>query len=140
MTEENAMHDSGARQSFSTGAVRDTAEDKPRPDLFSPFAEERVGEWLRLGALKYSENNWAKGIPNSRCFASLRRHVMRYHQGDRTEDHLAAVLFNAMAIIHNEEMIRLGLLPAELDDMPHYLATATNGNVAQIVGELESRA
>ena len=107
---------------FPTGAIRDTAEEKPRPDLFSPFAEERVGEWLRLGALKYSEHNWAKGIPNSRCFASLRRHAMRYQQGDRSEDHLAAVIFNAMAVIHNEEMIRRGVLPPELDDMPIYRA------------------
>jgi len=120
-----AMHDSGDRQSFSTGAVRDTADDKPRPDLYSPFAEERVGEWLRLGAVKYSEHNWEQGIPNSRCFASLRRHVMRYQQGDRSEDHLAAVIFNAMAIAHNEEMIRRGVLPAELDDMPTYDAPST---------------
>jgi len=116
------MHDSGHRQSFATGAVRDTAEEKPRPDLFSPFAEERVGEWLRLGAVKYTERNWEHGIPNSRCFASLRRHAMRYQQGDRSEDHLAAVIFNAMAIIHNEEMIRRDVLPAELDDMPTYRA------------------
>ena len=126
MTEENTMHDSGTRQSFNTGAVRDTAEDKSRPDLFSPFAEERVGHWLRLGALKYAEHNWAKGIPNSRCFASLRRHVMHYQQGDKSEDHLAAVIFNAMAIIHNEEMIRRGVLPAELDDMPRYEAEQEN--------------
>ena len=116
------MHDSGKRQSFATGAVRDAAEKKPRPDLFSPFAEERVGEWLRAGAVKYSERNWEQGIPASRCFASLRRHVMQYHQGDRSEDHLAAVIFNAMAIIHYEEMIRRGVLPAELDDMPTYQA------------------
>ena len=114
------MHDSGNRESFSTGAVRDTASDKPRPDLFSPFAEERVGHWLRLGAVKYAERNWERGIPNSRCFASLRRHVMRYQQGNKSEDHLAAIIFNAMAIIHNQEMIRRGVLPAELDDMPDY--------------------
>jgi len=119
------MHDSGRRQAFSTGAVRDTATEKPRPDLFSPFAEERVGEWLRLGARKYTERNWERGIPNSRCFASLRRHVMRYQQGDRTEDHLAAIIFNAMAIIHNGAMIERGILPAELDDMPSYQGVPT---------------
>lgn len=134
------MHDSGNRQSFSTGAVRDTADDKPRPDLFSPFAEERVGQWLRLGAVKYSERNWEKGIPNSRCFASLRRHVMRYQQGDRSEDHLAAIIFNAMAIIHNEEMIRRGVLPAELDDMPEYRAGDTTGDMARAAIGMESTA
>ena len=128
MSESVLMHDSGNRENFSTGAVRDTASDKPRPDLISPFAEERVGHWLRLGAIKYSEHNWERGIPNSRCFASLRRHVMRYQQGDRSEDHLAAVIFNAMAIAHNEEMIRRGMLPAELDDMPDYGPALTDNS------------
>lgn len=134
------MHDSGNRQTFSTGAVCDTADNKPRPDLFSPFAEERVGEWLRLGAKKYSERNWEKGIPNSRRFASLRRHVMRYQQGDRSEDHLAAVIFNAMVLIHNEEMIRRGVLPSALDDMPSYQPMPDLAEAACDVGGSEKAA
>jgi len=117
-----AMNDSGERQEFDTGAVRDTAEDKPRPDLYSPFAEERVGQWLAKGAEKYAERNWEAGIPISRCWASLCRHKMAYQQGKRDEDHLAAIIFNAMAIMHYEEMIERGVLPALLDDMPAYEA------------------
>jgi hypothetical protein len=45
---------------------------------------------------------------------------MKYQQGKRDEDHLAAIMFNAMALIHYEEMIERGLLPAELNDMPEY--------------------
>jgi hypothetical protein len=45
---------------------------------------------------------------------------MRYQQGKRDEDHLAAIMFNAMALIHYEEMIERGRLPAELNDMPDY--------------------
>ena len=41
-------------------------------------------------------------------------------QGKRDEDHLAAIMFNAMALIHYEEMIERGILPAELSDMPAY--------------------
>jgi hypothetical protein len=115
------MTDSGKRQTFGEGmAMRDTAEDKPRPDLISPFMEERVGHWLRMGARKYSERNWENGMPMSRCIASLRRHVMKFQQGKRDEDHLAAIVFNSMAIIHYEEMIERGVLPAELDDLPTY--------------------
>jgi len=114
------MHDSGQRQSFASGAIRDTADEKPRPDLISPFAIERLGEWLRLGARKYKERNWEKGMPVSRCVASLYRHLMYYHQGLRNEDHLAAILFNAMAIIHYEEMAKRDVLPVELLDMPDY--------------------
>jgi hypothetical protein len=114
------MHDSGNRQLFASGAVRDSADDKPRPDLVSPFAMERLGEWLRLGAQKYKERNWEAGIPISRCVASLSRHLMKYQQGARDEDHMAAVMCNAMFVIHLEEMIRRGVLPADLLDMPTY--------------------
>ena len=115
------MADSGKRQSFGKGmAIRDAADDKPRPDLISPFAEERQGQWLRMGAAKYAERNWENGMPFSRCVASLKRHLMKYQQGKRDEDHLAAMMFNAMALIHYEEMIERGRLPAELNDMPDY--------------------
>jgi hypothetical protein len=109
------LKDSGDRREFATGAVRDMASDKERPDLISPFALRRVGRWLGLGAKKYGERNWEKGIPASVCFASLMRHALKYAMGWRDEDHLAAIVFNAQAIIHFEETGR-----TELDDMPRY--------------------
>lgn len=114
------MKDSGARQQFDTGAVRDTAEGKPRPDLISPYANEREGRWLQLGAEKYNERNWEKGIPISRCIASLERHLIDFKKGLQDEDHMAAIRCNAGFILHFEEMITRGLLPEELDDMPGY--------------------
>ena len=33
---------------------------------------------------------------------------------------LTGLTFNAMALIHYEEMIERGVLPAELNDMPNY--------------------
>jgi hypothetical protein len=56
------MLDSGKRETFETGAVRDTAEGKPRFDLFSPFAMERIGCWLEQGARKYKPRNWELGM------------------------------------------------------------------------------
>lgn len=117
------VNDSGERQVHATGAVRDVDTNKPRPDLRSPFAAERVGNWMRLGALKYSDNNWHKGFKFSRMLASLERHLMYYKQGRRDEDNLAAIIFNAEALIHYEEMLRRGVLPAELDDLPKYEPT-----------------
>lgn len=120
------LKDSGEREQFSTGAVRDTATDKPRPDLISPFFLERLGEHLRKGAIKYQPWNWAKGIPSSRCYESAMRHLMRYAQGYTDEDHLAAAAFNIMAIIHNEETsgnVRLCMTEPtdELNDMPKFI-------------------
>lgn len=120
MDYQAGIHDSGERQQFSTGAVRDTASGKPRIDLISPFALQRLGVWLDLGATKYSERNWEQGMPISRAMASLCRHVEQAKAGDRSEDHIAAIMCNAMFIAHYEEMIKRGCLPAELDDRPDY--------------------
>lgn len=114
------MHDSGLREQFDTGAQRDTATEKPRPDLISPYAHLREGEWLQLGAEKYSERNWEQGIPVSRCLASLFRHLLAYMTGDTSEDHLAAIRTNAGFMLHYEEMVKRGLLPVTLLDLPWY--------------------
>ncbi|GHT19644.1 hypothetical protein FACS1894189_8550 [Planctomycetales bacterium] len=114
------MSDSGKREQFSTGAVRDTADGKSRPDLISPFAMERLGEWLRLGAEKYTPRNWEKGISISRTTASMYRHLLKFQQGRQNEDHIAAVMCNAMMIVHTIEMVKRGVLPKELLDMPDY--------------------
>jgi hypothetical protein len=105
------------------GAVRDASENKSRVDLISPFAIERLGFHLAKGAKAYSPRNWEKGMPISRCVASLERHVMQYKMGLTNEDHMAAVMCNAMFILHYEEGIRRGFLPKDLDDMPHYVTT-----------------
>jgi hypothetical protein len=114
------MKDSGQRETFDSGAVRDTDDDKPRPDLISPFMLERLGRWLKAGADKYGEHNWQKGLPVSRCIASLYRHLMYYMQSATGEDYLCGVIANATFIVHYEEMIRRGLLPPSLLDMPKY--------------------
>jgi len=114
------MKDSGQRKAFASGAVRDTDDDKPRPDLISPFMLERLGAWMKAGADKYGEHNWTKGMPVSRCMASLYRHLISYMQGDRSEDHLMGVIANATFVAHFEEMVRRGVLHPSLLDMPKY--------------------
>lgn len=59
------------RERFSTGAVRDRADQKPRPELISPLAAERLAAWLRDGAKKYGDRNWEAGMPSERTLASL---------------------------------------------------------------------
>lgn len=114
------MHDSGKRQEFESGAVRDSADGKPRPDLQSPYAQERIGHWLRLGAEKYAERNWEAGMSFSRCVASIERHLLAFKMGKKDEDHLAAIAVNAQFLMHYEAMVKGYVLPASLDDMPHY--------------------
>lgn len=131
---EYVVKDSGQRQHFESGAVRDTTGDKARPDLVSPFFLERLGQHMRKGAEKYDEWNWAKGIPNSRCYESLMRHLTQFAQGDITEDHLSAAAFNIMAIIHNQETQRRGVvfigesIGRGLCDMPVFTTAKITNN------------
>jgi hypothetical protein len=81
---------------------------------------ERLGKWLRLSVSKYTEQEWELGIPASRITASLYRHLLKFQQGDQDEDHIAAIMCDAMMLIHIEEMAKRGVLPQELLDMPDY--------------------
>lgn len=94
--------DSGNREEFGNGSVRDTNAGKPRPDLISPVATERKGNLLARGAEKYGERNWEKGQPLSRFRESKIRHGLMYDLGDRTEDHLAAEAYNVDGMMHFE--------------------------------------
>jgi len=107
------VKDSGERQVFETGAQRDTQDDKPRFDLMPITALKRIADLYGKGAIKYDEWNWAKGMEFSRFYASMFRHMQQFAAGDTDEDHLAAVCFNAMAIMHFQEVGRT----EELNDM-----------------------
>jgi nucleoside 2-deoxyribosyltransferase len=86
------------------------------------------------GAEKYGVRNYEKGMPISECIASLSRHLEAYKLGLTDEDHMAAIRTNAGFILHYEEEIKAGRLPASLDDMPHY-AQRTN-EALQIIREI----
>lgn len=117
------MKDSGERQQFSTGAVRDTTEGKGRFDLVSPELLFRLTHWLELGAKKYSDRNWENGMPISRCMDSGMRHLTKYLDGWDDEDHLAAAVFNIMAIMHFEKH------KPEMQDLPSWKKKNIYGKV-----------
>lgn len=96
------LNDSGNRQKFETGAVRDIQEGKGRFDLIPPEAIFRLAKHYEAGAKKYNDRNWEKGIPISRCIDSCFRHLYKYVQGWNDEDHLAAAMWNIAAIMHYE--------------------------------------
>lgn len=109
--------DSGSRRVFLTGSRRDTDVNKPRYDLIWQPGLERLALLMGRGAQKYGERNWEKGQPVSVFYASAMRHINEvWMQGDESEDHLAAALFNILGIMYVLAMIRLGLLPEDLDD------------------------
>ena len=105
---EYIVKDSGERQSFDSGAVRDIQNGKGRFDLIGTEGLIRLAQLYEKGANKYAERNWEKGIPVSRCMDSAFRHLWKYMDGWNDEDHLAAVAWNVFAIMqyekHNKNM------------------------------------
>lgn len=108
---------SGERQEFSTGSRRDTQAGKGRYDLLPPEAIRRYAQLLERGAARYGDRNWELGQPFSRVISSMLRHAFQAAAGHDDEDHLAAVMFNAAALITMQERIAAGALPAELNDL-----------------------
>ena len=97
------LHDSGKRKEYLSGAVREPQEGKGAYHLIPRVAIDRVAKIYEEGAKKYSDRNWEKGMPTSRYVDSMLRHAFKAAEGWTDEDHLAAVVFNAFAIMFNEE-------------------------------------
>lgn len=112
---EFQIRDSGDHQSFETGARRDSQAGKPRYGLIPPYPLYRLAMHYTNGAEKYDDNNWTKGIPMSRTWESLERHVQAFKSGDKVEDHLAAIAWNAFALMWYEEKM------PEMNDLAEYL-------------------
>lgn len=92
------VKDSGARQEFTSGMVRDVQNDKTLYSLpFDGPMFERWAEHLTKGARKYAPRNWmlASGQPELERFReSAIRHFIQWLRGEADEDHAAAVFFN----------------------------------------------
>lgn len=90
-----------------TGSKRSDNAGKPAFYLVPASALERVAMLYARGAEKYGERNWEKGQPRARFLASAFRHLYQYvltRGTDTADDHLAAVVFNVLAIIHFEQV------------------------------------
>lgn len=104
--------DSGKREEYGSGMVRDTQDDKPRFDLLfvkgMPYTEQPLTRWASLlerGATKYGEENWTLADSEAelrRFRASAARHFAQWMAGETDEDHMAAVMFNMTAVAYME--------------------------------------
>ncbi len=105
---------------FCTGAQKDVA-GKPRFDLIPPEAMKTLAETYALGAVKYSDRNWEKGIPFSVALGALKRHLNAFELGsmintaDGDIEHIAHVMWWAVALT---TFVKRGRL--DLNDLPHY--------------------
>jgi hypothetical protein len=113
--------DSGTRDTFQTGAVRDGQVGKGRFDLLPFDAIARVAKIFEAGAAKYADRNWEKGIPTHRFIDSGLRHAFKHLAGHKDEDHLAMAAWNFLCLIQTEHWIRKGKLPTDLHTLPYPL-------------------
>ncbi len=106
-----------APRQVATGSQRDSRAGKGRFDLIPPEPMRRLAGLYERGAEKYGDRNWEKGQPLSWYLDSMLRHANCFLAGDRVEDHIVAIAWNAFAYIATEERIKAGTLPAELNDI-----------------------
>lgn len=104
---------SAKKKIYPTGAMKDVDNDKPRYELIPVLPLKRVAMLYAAGAKKYSDDNWAKGLPYRRVYASMLRHAFAFAEGCKKEDHLAAVVFNAFCLMYyqDKKMDRLDNMP-----------------------------
>lgn len=105
---EYTTKDSGARETYASGMVRDVQTGKPRFDLLLPenvpYDQQfltRCAELLARGAEKYDARNWEKADSHEeldRAKASAFRHFMQWMNGEQDEDHAAAVFYGLLFV------------------------------------------
>jgi len=89
---------------FDTGAMRKNV-GKLRFDLITPEMDLALAEVLTMGAAKYADRNWEKGIPYiSGLVASLKRHLSAFELGEDNDPesgllHAAHILTNAAFLV-----------------------------------------
>jgi len=118
----DSVKDSGERQEFTTGAVRDTQGKKGFFYLLPMVSLFLVSRVYEDGATKYAARNWEKGIPISRFIDSAMRHLAKYMDGHRDEPHLSQAAWNILGALWTAAKIHLSLLPKELNDLPNNAA------------------
>ena len=127
------LKDSGTRQSFATGAVRDTAAGKPLLELLPGWSLLAWAWIMEAGARKYAARNWEQGMPMSRYLASAHRHLELYRMGFRDEPHLWQALWNIGGAIHTSILVYLGVYPASFYDLPCHISSEQ----PPVLGEFE---
>jgi hypothetical protein len=97
------IKDSGKRQEFASGMVRDTADDKTDyTRIMDGPMYDRWAEHLSKGAKKYPDvtpgvANWTLAAGEAeliRFKKSAARHFRQWMRGDIDEDHASATYFN----------------------------------------------
>ena len=80
--------------------------NKLQYELFPPSLAE-VARVFTIGAKKYGDRNWEKGLTWGRVFSAMMRHAWAWWWGENTDTqdgqhHLASVAWAALVLMHYE--------------------------------------
>lgn len=95
--------DDEMKTTFPSGATRSSNSESSRYDLIPPGPLRRLAQRYGMGVASHGERNWEKGLPTSSTLNHLYEHLAKWRDGDREEDHLAAVAWGVFALMFFEE-------------------------------------
>ena len=110
--------DSGQREEYASGMVRDTQDGKPDYTLIDRAFLKRWADLMVRGAKKYGRENWRHADSPAeleRFEASALRHMMQWLDGEGDEDHAAAVAFNLAAAEYVKSRLACAAEPTGVD-------------------------
>lgn len=78
--------------------------EKARFDLLPPSAIKQIAEVYTMGAKKYADRNWEKGIKWGRIYAAAQRHLHAFWDGEDNDPesglcHLAHAAWGILALL-----------------------------------------
>jgi hypothetical protein len=92
---------------FSSGAT--SSEKKPRYDLIPMSALQKLAARFAYGAAKHGDLNYRKGWDDPEFIRDrvnhLIEHTLKYASGDRSIDHLGAIMCNAAILCDLESIV-----------------------------------
>lgn len=104
MVDKHLCRESESVRAYEGGSFRDRPLGKGLYSCMPMNALTRVSRRYEYGAVKYGNAAAYKdGLPVSDCWDSAMRHLVAYMSGDNSEDHLAACIWNCMAMMYMEE-------------------------------------
>lgn len=130
------IKDSGVKEEFSTGSVRDKQAGKGAFHLVPTWVVWLVSRVYEGGAIKYQPRNWEKGQPLSQYIKSAENHLAKLKMGMRDEPHASQVVWNMLGYIYTSVLIKLGRRPGSLSDMQDQLHCVP-GVIAEPLSNME---
>jgi hypothetical protein len=99
------------------GEGRKFDDGKLRYDLVPPYAFEQLVRVFTMGAAKYEDNNYRRGLVWSRVYAAIQRHLELWRKGEDVDQesgvsHLAHAAWGCFTLLEYSQMRK------ELDNRP----------------------